>query len=88
MEISGSCKKATLVGMSAGTQHTLLGLSRSTNGGNYVSQAVALAPCMIPAVDSIFESIEITTANYSILALEPFHNVVISRSSYSKIIRI
>ena len=68
MEVNGSCTKASIVGMSQGSQHMLLGLSRSNNHDDYISQGVALAPCVIPNTSMLVGG-GLTTSTYSQLSL-------------------
>ena len=47
-EVSGHCKKVTVIGHSLGATILPNGLSKSEHAKHYVSQAISMAPCFAP----------------------------------------
>lgn len=66
VEVSGTCKKVTLVGHSQGGQNAIFSTALASNASDYIAQIVALAPCIVANTDQFYPGLnEATYADLS-----------------------
>ena len=63
-KVSGACQKISYVGHDIGNTQVFYGLAQVEEIQSYFSQVVALAPCFVPNVDSIFPFYEMNQTNF------------------------